>query len=91
MGLVAILARLIRGAPPPPIATRLSEPEVIDIAKRDAGDHALRDKLNIATARRATNGTVIWTVETPGVGSFLYVVIDDASGTVLERRAHEGR
>jgi hypothetical protein len=91
VGLAAFLQRLIRGAPEAPIATRLSEAEAIEIAKRDAANHALRDKLNIATATRAANGTVIWTVETQGIGSFIYVVIDDATGTVLERRVHEGR
>jgi hypothetical protein len=51
----------------------------------------LRDKLNVATLRRDGQGTLAWSVETGGVGSHLRIVIDDASGCVLEHSAHEGR
>jgi hypothetical protein len=91
VGLAAVLKRLVRGAPPAAIATRLSESEVIGLAKQASADYGLSDELNVATARRDARGAVVWSVVTCGVGASLRVVIDDATGAVLERTSHGGR
>jgi len=91
MGLGAMLERLLRGAPPPTIATRLSATDAIAIAREAAVEYPLHDNLNVATATRAVDGAVIWRVETGGVGSFLYVLIDDATGIVRETHSYDGR
>jgi len=91
MGFVDLLKRLIRGAPAPVIPTRLTAAEATASAKAEAGDHWLRHSLNVATADRLPDGRVVWIVETGGVGSFLRIVLDDASGAVLDRKEHTGR
>lgn len=65
--------------------------EATSVGKQAAGDHWLRDSLNVATPDRLSSGAVVWIVETGGVGSFLRIVIDDASGAVLDRKEHSGR
>ena len=91
MSLKAIVKRIFRGPSPRPIPTHLSEAQAIGLARDGAVDHWLRDSLKIATVHRNANGAAIWTVESSGVGASLRVVIDDASGQVLERVAREGR
>ena len=91
MGLVDLLKRLVRGEPPPVIPTRMTAAEARSLGKEAAGDHWLRNSLNVATADRLPDGTVVWIVETGGVGSFLRIVLDDASGAVLDRKEHSGR
>ena len=88
---MALFRRLIRGTEPPAVTTRMSEAAVIELAQQAVGDHALRRALNVATAERSAGGGVTWTVRTNGVGSFLRVVIDDASGKILEQTTYEGR
>ncbi|MES1204661.1 MAG: PepSY domain-containing protein [Pseudomonadota bacterium] len=86
------MRRLFGGpSPSPGIATQLTEAQAIDLAKGAAGDHWLRDALNVALAQRNEAGVVLWTVETGGVGASLRIVIDDATGAILDRVAREGR
>ena len=91
MGLGEIIKRLIRGAPPPVLPTRLTEAQAIELAREAAGDHWLRAALKVATPERRADGTIVWRVVTNGVGSFLHIVIDDATGAVVERIEHHGR
>ena len=91
MDIAAMLRRLFFGSPPEKPPTRLSEAQAISLAKQAASEHWLHDKLNIATAARGDNGAVVWIVETGGVGSHLTVIIDDATGTAIDRRSHDGR
>ncbi len=91
MGLIALLKRLVRGTPAPIVRTRLTMAEATVLGKQAAGNHWLCDSLNVATADRLPDGTVVWIVETGGVGSFLRIVLDDASGAVLDRKEHTGR
>lgn len=91
MGLAEIFRRLLRGAPPPRVPTRLTEAQVIQLAQQAVGDHWLRSALTVAAAERRADGTIVWTVETNGVGSFVRIVLDDATGTILERLDHLGR
>ena len=86
-----LLKRVVRGTPPPVIPTRLTSTDAVALAKQAASDHWLRNSLNVATAGRREDGAVVWTVETGGVGSFLRITIDDASGAVLDRQSHNGR
>jgi hypothetical protein len=88
---LALLRRLFVVTPPEMPPRRLSEAQAISLAKEAAADHWLRDKLSVATAQRNEHGAVVWNVVTGGVGSHLSVVIDDASGAVLELRSFEGR
>jgi hypothetical protein len=88
---VHFLKRLLFREPAPPLTTRLTEAQAIAIARRAASNHWLLDSLNIATPQRSGNGSVVWHVETAGIGSYLRVVIDDVSGTVLEQSSFEGR
>ena len=86
-----MLKGLFGGATSPPNATRLTEAEALALAKEAAGDHWLRNALTVAVAERNADGTVVWTVETGGVGSSLRFVINDATGAILQRVARDGR
>ena len=91
MSLKAIVKRIFRGPTPPPIPTHLSEAQAIGLARDAAADHWLRDSLKVANVQRNANGAAIWTVESSGVGASLRVVVDDATGQILDRVAREGR
>jgi len=92
MWLADLVKRLVRPSPPPPPPqTRLTAVEAIALAKQAARDHWLRDSLKVATADTIASGRVVWIIETGGVGSFLRLVIDDATGDILDRQEHNGR
>jgi hypothetical protein len=91
VGLVCIVKRLLRGSPPPPIPTRLTESEAIGLARRAAGDHWLREALKVASPQQGASGAAIWIVETGGTGSSLRFVIDDANGDILDRNERNTR
>jgi hypothetical protein len=63
--------------------TRLSEDEVIAIARKAASDYESCEYLGLVTLEENA-GTLIWTVGSATIGSALVVWIDDASGEVLE-------
>ena len=86
-----MLRRLLYGEVPAPPPTRLSVTEAIALARAAAADHWLRERLTVATPQRNSSGAVVWRVESGGVGAHLSIVIDDASGAVLERVSSEGR
>ena len=91
MGLIRLFRSLTGIAPPAPIETRLTEVQVLGLAKQAAGEHPMAKFLRIATPRREPSGRVVWLVQTGGVGAFLHFEIDDASGAVLDRREYHGR
>lgn len=90
MPFASFVKRLLRGPSPPPVQTQRTASEAIELARRAAHDHWLRNSLNVATPHRGEKG-VVWHVETGGVGSSLQVLIDDASGEVIGRRERGGR
>jgi hypothetical protein len=91
MILIDILKRLMRGPPSATVPTRLTSAEAVALAQQAAGDHWLRNELAVATAQRHQDGRAVWVVETSGVGSHLRLVIDDASGELIDRTEHAGR
>ena len=91
MGLGESIKRLVRGAPPPVLPTRLTAAQAIELAQQAVAEHWQRKALTVATAERRQDGSLAWTVVSNGVGSSLAIVIDDAGGTILDRREHDGR
>lgn len=91
MALIDLLKRLVSGAPPATVRTRLTPAEAVALARQAAGDHWLRNELAVASAQRHQDGRAVWVVETSGVGSFLGLVIDDASRELISRTEHAGR
>jgi len=91
MGLVRFMRRVLGMTQPAPIETRLTETEVIELAKQAAGSAPMGKYLRIATPRREASGAIVWLVQTGGVGAFLHFEIDDASGAILDRREYHGR
>jgi uncharacterized membrane protein YkoI len=63
--------------------TRLSEHEVIAIARKAASGQPSCENLCLITLEENA-GALIWIVSSATIGSSLHVWIDDASGEVLE-------
>jgi uncharacterized membrane protein YkoI len=63
--------------------TRLSEEEVVAIARKAASGQPSCEYLGLVTLEENA-GVLIWTVGSATIGSALVVWIDDASGEVLE-------
>jgi len=91
MWLVDVFRRLTGTAAPERIPTKLTAAEAIALAKCAAGDEGLGKYLNVATPERDASGAVIWYVRNGGVGAFLRLVVDDATGAILDRKEYHGR
>jgi len=67
-----------RVAPQP----RLSQREVLEIARSACASDALCDHLSLATFGELS-GRLVWTVSSATIGQMLEVTVDDTSGEVL--------
>ncbi|HET9957434.1 MAG TPA: hypothetical protein VFQ61_23205 [Polyangiaceae bacterium] len=80
----ARLLRWLRPSKPNPV-TRLSEAQAIELARRSAAPDSLAEQLT--WARLDTSGVgPRWIVGSSTIGLVLEVVVDDATGEVLEKR-----
>ncbi len=84
MAVFDFLARWL-GKSPQPIPTRLSSDEAIAIARRAAADDPLGEDLTMATVEQRS-GNAVWIVSPAVVGRHLVILIDDATGNVLEKK-----
>jgi hypothetical protein len=69
----------------PRVTTRLSEAQAIELARRSTVGDPLAEQLTWAKLDTST-GAPRWLVCSSTLGLVLEVVIDDASGAVLEKR-----
>lgn len=80
-----------RAAPEPGIATRMTEEEVVAVARTAVGDNEM-DAQSLANPFPAEhNGAIVWTVSSMVMGSSVTVEVDDATGAVISRLDHYGR
>lgn len=69
----------------PNIQTRLSADEALAIARSAASNDAMSQHLGPTTVEQRS-GSVVWIVSSATVGRTLEVLIDDATGKVLDVR-----
>ena len=77
------ISRWLRGEPN--IQTRLSADEAIAIARSATSDDLMSRHLALTTVEER-DGAVVWIVTSSTVGQMLQVIIDDATGKVLDAR-----
>jgi hypothetical protein len=70
-------------------ATSLSEAAAVEIA-RQAVEERDRRFLSMVTLEERS-GKLTWIVSTAGVGTTVTVLVDDATGAVVEKHRHSGR
>ena len=78
------IGRWLGGKPPAP-PTRLSQEEVLAIARRAAADSPVSEYLTMATPE-LREGKTVWIVNSATIGMMLEVLIDDGNGEVLKIR-----
>lgn len=65
------------------VKPRLLKDDVLEIARQAAADYPHSEELNIVRYEEQARG-VVWVVSSATVGRMLEVLIEDASGKVLE-------
>jgi uncharacterized membrane protein YkoI len=71
-------------------ATRLSRDAAVSIAQRAVSGDPLAAELSMTSVEQR-DGRAVWLVSTATVGRRIIVVIDDASGDVLDKQHLGGR